>query len=70
MGGKEKVENLYLSTAKVQWRQSSWKVSSAHAHVEVAAQTIVYAIITVCVAQSCAHVIAIKTVEIHIQLAT
>ena len=70
MVGKEKVENMYLSTSKVQWRQSSWKVSSAHAQVEVAAQTTVHAVRTVCVPQSCAHVMAMKTVEIHFQLAT
>ena len=70
MDGKEKVENLYPSTAKVQWRQSSWKVSSAHAQLKVAAQTTAHAVSTVCVAQSCAHVMAMKTVKIHIQLAT
>ena len=42
----KKVENLYLSTSKVQWRQSSWKVSSAHAPENVAAQTTVHAVRT------------------------
>ena len=53
----------------VQWRQCSWKVLSAHAQVEFAAQTTVHAVRTVHVAQCCAHVMAIKTVKIHIQLA-
>ena len=52
--------NLHLSTSKVQWHQSCWKVPSVHAQVEVAAQSIVHAIITVCIAQSCAHVIAME----------
>ena len=52
--------NLYLSTSKVQWHQSSWKISPVHAQVEVAAQSIVRAVRTVCVAQSCAYVIAMK----------
>ena len=69
MDGKEKVENLYLSTANVQRRQNSWKVSSADAQVEVAAQTTVHAVRIVCGAQSCAHVMAMKIVK-HIQLAT
>ena len=70
MGKIEKVENLFLSTAKVQWRQSSWKVSSAHAQVDIAAQTTTHAVRTVCVAYSCAYVMAMKTVTIHILLAT
>jgi len=70
MGGKYKVENLFLSSAKVQWRQSSWKVSSAYAQVKLSAQTTVHAVRTICVAQNCAHVLAMKTVKIHIQLAT
>ena len=44
--------------------------SSAHAQVEVAAQTTAHEVRTVCVAQSCAHVKAMKTVKIHFQLAT
>ena len=47
------MENLYLSTSIVQWRQTSLKVPSAHAQVEVAAQTTVLAVRTVYVAQSC-----------------
>ena len=40
------------------------------AQVEVAAQTAAHAVRTVCVAQSCAHVMAMKTMNIHIQLTT
>ena len=52
--------NVWLSTSEVQWHQSSWKVPSIHAQVEVAAQSVVHAVRTVCIAQSCGHVIAIK----------
>ena len=52
--------NVYLSTSKVQWHQNSWKISSVYVQVEVAAQSIVHAVKTVCIAQSCAHVIAMK----------
>ena len=52
--------NLYLSTSKVPWHQSSWKIAHVHAKVDVAAQSIVHAARTVCIAQSCAYVIAMK----------
>ena len=41
-----------------QWRQSSRKISIVHAQVEVTAQSSIHAIRTVCIAQSCEHVIA------------
>ena len=50
--------NLYLSRSKVQWHLSFRKFSSVHAQVEVTAQSIVHVVRTVCIAQSCAHVIA------------
>ena len=53
-----KTNYLYLSTSKVQWHQSFWKVVSVHAQVEVAAQSVVLAVRTVCIAQSYGHVIA------------
>ena len=55
--------NLYLATSKVQCQQSSWKISSVYAQVDVAAQLIiiiVHAVRTVCIAQSCARVIAMN----------
>ena len=52
--------NLCLSTSKVQWHQSSWKVPSVHAHVEVAGQSVIHAVRTVCIAQSYGHIIAMK----------
>ena len=52
--------NLYLSTSKVQWHQSSWKISSDHVQVKVTAQSIVHAVRTVCIAQNCSHVTAMK----------
>ena len=53
--------NLYLSISNIQWHQSSWKLSPVHTQVEVAAQSIVHAVRTVCIAQSCAYVIAMKS---------
>ena len=50
--------NVYLPTSKVQWHQSFWKISSVYAQVEVTAQSSVHAVRTVCIEQSCAHVIA------------
>jgi len=52
--------NWCLSSSKVQWHQSSWKISSVYAQVEVAAQSIVHAVRTVCIALNCAHVIAMN----------
>jgi len=59
--------NLYLSLSKVQWRQTSWKVTTVHAQVEVAAQSIGHVVRTVCITQSCADVMTMKT-ETHIEL--
>jgi len=42
----------------VQWHQSFWNISYVHAQIAVAAQSIVHAVRTICIAQSCAHVIA------------
>ena len=52
--------NLYLSTPKVQWHQSSWNISYVYAQIEVTAQVIAHAVRTVCIARSCAYVIAIN----------
>ena len=52
---------------------NKWKTCScpmAHAQVEFAAQTTVHTVRTVRVAQCCAHIMAMKTRKIHIQLAT
>ena len=45
---------------KIRWHQSSWKISSIYAQIEVTAQSIVHAVRTACIAQSCAHIIAIE----------
>ena len=52
--------NVYLSISKVQWHQSSWKIPSGCVQVEVTAQSIIHGVRSVCVAQCCAHVIAMK----------
>ena len=51
---------MYLSISKVQWHQSSCKISSIYAQVEVTVQSSVHAVRTVCISQSCAHVIAMQ----------
>ena len=53
-----------------QWRQSSWKVSSAHAQVEFAAQTTVQSEQFVLHRAVHMYVMAMKTVKSHIKLAT
>ena len=47
--------------SKVQCHQSSWKITSVRAHEEVPAQLIIHAVRIVCIALSCAHVIAMKS---------
>ena len=51
---------MYLSTPNIECHQSSWNISYVHARVEFAAQSIVHQGGTVCIAQSCAYVIAMN----------